>query len=175
MRLLCEAPDRTKLRGWRDRALLSVLASSGCRISEVITVTSTQIRSTAGSFFLEVVGKNRITHRVAPLSGEAFAAIESWLARRPVQSEYVFTTLPGNRPTTRPLDRSSAWRLVQRYARAVGLIGVSPHSFRRFVGTELARKDIRQAQKALGHANIETTAKHYILDELEGGLTDGLY
>jgi hypothetical protein len=49
------------------------------------------------------------------------------------------------------------------------------HSFRRFVGTQLARKDIRKAQKALGHNRIDTTANHYVLDELEEGLTDDLY
>jgi hypothetical protein len=37
------------------------------------------------------------------------------------------------------------------------------------------RRDIRQAHKALGHARIETTARHYIVDELEVGVTDGLY
>jgi len=56
-----------------------------------------------------------------------------------------------------------------------GAAALKPHDFRRFVGTELAKKDLRQAQKALGHSRIETTAKHYILDELEVGLTDGLY
>jgi integrase len=81
----------------------------------------------------------------------------------------------GQRPTPRPLDRSAAWRLVARTARHVGLQHVSPQSFRRFVGTELATRDIRQAQKALGHARIETTARHYVLDDLAGGLTDGLY
>ena len=48
-------------------------------------------------------------------------------------------------------------------------------SFRRFVGTQLARKNLRMAQKALGHKRLETTARHYILDELEPGLTDDLY
>jgi hypothetical protein len=43
------------------------------------------------------------------------------------------------------------------------------------VGTELAQRDIRLAQKALGHKRIETTARHYVLDELVGGLTDHLY
>ena len=38
-----------------------------------------------------------------------------------------------------------------------------------------ARRDVRPAQKALGHTRIETTAKHYVLDELEVGLTEGLY
>ena len=31
------------------------------------------------------------------------------------------------------------------------------------------------AQKALGHKRLETTARHYILDELQVGLTDDLF
>lgn len=38
-----------------------------------------------------------------------------------------------------------------------------------------ARRDLRQAQRALGHKRLETTVRHYVLDSLEGGLTDGLY
>ncbi|GHO67579.1 hypothetical protein KSC_064710 [Ktedonobacter sp. SOSP1-52] len=41
--------------------------------------------------------------------------------------------------------------------------------------TQLAKKDIRKAQLALGHKSIEVTAKHYVLDELEVGQTDSLY
>jgi len=73
------------------------------------------------------------------------------------------------------MSPTAVWQAVQRYAAAAGLRHVKPHDFRRFVGTELARTNIRQAQKALGHTRIETTAKHYVLDELEVGLTDGLY
>ncbi len=47
--------------------------------------------------------------------------------------------------------------------------------FRHFVGTQLAKRDIRKAQKALGHKRIDTTAQHYVLDELEEGLTADLY
>jgi integrase len=64
---------------------------------------------------------------------------------------------------------------VRKYARQCGLPAVKPHDFRRFVGTQLAKRDIRQAQKALGHKRLETTAQHYVLDELQVGLTDGLY
>jgi integrase/recombinase XerD len=179
MRQLCDAPDRNTLRGWRDRALLLTLASSGCRVSEVVSLKSAHIRSDAGSFFLEVLGKNQTAPRLAPLSHEAYSSVQAWLSRQGqgVESAYVFTSIPGTgtRPTVRPLDRFAAWRIVARYAAAVGLQHVSPHSFRRFVGTELAKRDIRQAQKALGHARIETTAQHYILDELAGGLTEGLF
>ena len=177
MRLLCEAPDRTTLLGWRDRALLHTLASSGCRVSEVVTLTTAQLASREGSFFLEVLGKNQTEPRTAPLSHEAYASIQAWLARRPVESAYGFTSFAGkgHRPTARPMHLSSAWRAVQKAAQRVGLAHVKPHDFRRFVGTELARRDIRLAQKALGHKRIETTARHYVLDELAGGLTDGLY
>ena len=80
---------------------------------------------------------------------------------------------PGTEPFR--IRRYLAQRLRRRYAHQLGLSHVSPHSVRRFVGTELAKRDIRQAQKALGHARIETTARHYVLDELAGGLTDGLF
>lgn len=177
MRLLCEAPDRTTVLGWRDRALLHTLATSGCRVSEVVTLTTAQLLSRDENFFLEVLGKNQTEHRTTPLSHEAYASIQAWLARRPVDSPYVFTSFAGQgqRPTARPMHLSAAWRAVQRYAARVGLTHVKPHDFRRFVGTELARHDIRLAQKALGHQRIETTARHYVLDELAGGLTDHLY
>lgn len=52
---------------------------------------------------------------------------------------------------------------------------IKPHDVRRFVGTQLAKRDIRTAQKALGHKHIDTTAWHYVLDELDVGLTDDLH
>lgn len=177
MRRLCDAPDPERLRGRRDLALLATLASSGCRVSEVVALTATHIVARTGRFVVQVLGKNQTQPREAPLSQEAYMLIEAWLARRPVESAAVFTSFAGRgvRPTATPMSTAAVWQAVQQYAAAVGLQHVKPHDFRRFVGTELAKKDLRQAQKALGHSRIETTAKHYILDELEVGLTDGLY
>jgi integrase len=96
---------------------------------------------------------------------------------RPVPSANIFTSWAGrgDRPNSTPLSEPAAWKLAQRYAAQVGIEHIKPHDFRRFVGTQLAKKDIRKAQKALGHKRIDTTAKHYVLDELEEGLTDDLY
>jgi len=77
--------------------------------------------------------------------------------------------------TLQPLSVSSAWRVVRKYALQCGLPHVKPHDFRRFVGTELAKRDLRQAQKALGHQRLETTVQHYVLDELQPGLTEDLF
>jgi integrase len=177
MRRLCEAPDAHTLRGLRDRALLATLASSGCRVSEVVALTTPQIVARRGRFVVQVRGKHQTAPREAPLSQEAYMLIEAWLARRPVASAAVCTSFAGRggRPSATPISTAAVWQAVQRYAAAVGLPPVTPHDFRRFVGTQLAKRNVRQAQKALGHAHIATTAKHYILDELELGLTDGLY
>lgn len=181
MRLICEAPSPTTLTGIRDRALLLTMASSGCRIEEVTTLTVSQIHKRGKGFILTVMGKNQIEEREAPLSNEAHDAIQAWIvARRRVTGDFdpaIFTGFQGRsqRPLSAAISPASAWKTVQKYAKAAGLAHVKPHDFRRFVGTQLAKVDIRKAQKALGHKSIETTARHYVLDELEPGLTDGLF
>lgn len=69
----------------------------------------------------------------------------------------------------------NVWCTVQGYADQVGLSHIKPHDVRRFVGTQLVKRDIRKAQKALGHKHIDTTARQYVLDELDVGLTDDLH
>ena len=180
MRQLCEAPPVDTLLGLRDRALLHTLASSGCRIAEVVTLTPAQLTPRDGAWFLQVLGKRQRQPREAPLSQEAAAALETWLAARAragVLATSIFTRFAagGARPTPLPLSVVSAWRAVRKYALQCGLPAVKPHDFRRFVGTQLAKRDLRQAQRALGHKRLETTVQHYVLDELQPGLTEGLY
>jgi integrase/recombinase XerD len=177
MRTVCDSPQTERLIGLRDTALLSTLASSGLRVSEVAGLKRQQIRSKGVGYVVLVRGKNDVEYREAPLSREAQTHIMTWLAARPVESDYIFTAFDGRgeRVTARPMSSVAVWRVVRKYADDAGLTAVKPHDFRRFVGTQLARTNLRMAQKALGHKRLETTARHYILDELEAGLTDGLY
>jgi site-specific recombinase XerD len=177
MRDVCDSPLGESLIGLRDIALLATLASSGLRVSELANLTIKNIKRKQKGYVVVVRGKNDVEPREAPLSIEAYNHIQSWLTARPVESPHVFTAFDGRgfRCTDRPLSAVAIWRCVRKYAGEAGLDAIKPHDFRRFVGTQLARKDIRQAQKALGHKRIETTARHYVLDELEVGLTDNLY
>ena len=128
-----------------------------------------------------IMGKNETEAGKRPLSAEAHTLIQQWLTARSaagVHSDHIFTGFTGRGsrgPRTTPIATVSAWEIVQRYALAAGVPYVKPHDFRRFVGTRLAREDIRLAQKALGHKRIETTAAHYVLDDLPLGKTDSLY
>lgn len=181
MRALVALPDPSTIKGLRDAALLHTLASSGIRLAEAARLQVEQVKPSSvngkNGWVLEVTGKTDETPREAPLSAEAKQAIDTWLARRPVASPYIFTAANGRGPrwTARPIAEENIEKLVQQYALRAGLAHVKPHDFRRFVGTQLAKQDIRKAQKALGHKSIETTARHYVLDQLEPGWTDHLY
>lgn len=177
MRTVCELPELERLIGLRDTALLATLASSGLRVSELVSLTRSQLRPKGKSYVVIVRGKNDVEPREAPLSREAYRHIHNWLEVRPIESDYIFTAFDGRgaRLSARPISPTATWNIVRKYANAAGLNDVKPHDFRRFVGTQLAKTNIRNAQKALGHKRLETTARHYILDELEAGLTDNLY
>lgn len=177
MRRICDAPDQSTLVGARDAALLATLASSGIRASEAATLFLGLVEKRGRGFIVRVRGKTDEDYRDAHLSAEAYRLINAWITRRPVYSPYVFTSFATRAaiPSIEPMSETAVWLIVQKYARQCGMEHIKPHDFRRFIGTQLAAKDIRKAQKALGHKNIETTARHYVLDDLEIGLTDNLY
>ena len=186
MRCILDKPDTTKLSGKRDAALLATLQSSGLRVSELVNLQVGNLVTTKGKrgqvayLLTGIMGKGQSEPRDAHISSEAYAKIMTWLDARPVMSMFIFTAMndgtAGNvtAPTTEPMTTVGAWKLIQRYAKRCGLEHISVHDFRRFVGTQLAADDIRKAQKALGHKDINTTARHYVLDSLEPGLTDDL-
>ncbi len=101
---------------------------------------------------LSVRGKNDREYREAPLSCEAYRLLMQWIARRPVVSEYVLTSFGdrGQRASTAPLSTVNMWCTVQGYADQVGLSHIKPHDFRRFVGTQLAKRDIRKHKRRWG-------------------------
>jgi integrase/recombinase XerD len=178
MKALTQAPGTDTLVGLRDTALIHTLASSGLRVSELASLTVPQIIKQGNGYTLNVRGKNDVEFREAHLSPTAYNAIVSWLEARHCDTEFIFTSFEGRgdtRATCKPMSEVGVWQTITKYAERVGLSNVKPHDLRRFVGTQLARVDIRKAQKALGHKRIDTTARHYVLDELEVGLTDNLY
>jgi len=186
MRAMLDIADTTRLVGLRDAAMLATLASSGLRVSELVSlqvgnIVTTKSKGGKVAYKLQgVMGKGQLQGRDAALSVEAYNRIMAWIDARPIVSQYIFTQInagtAGNvqEPTAAPITPEAAWKAIVKYAKRAGLEHVKPHDFRRFVGTQLAAKDIRQAQKALGHKDISTTARSYVLDDLEAGLTDNL-
>ena len=180
MRTLTQQPDLDRLIGLRDLALLHTFGN-GPRISEICSISRKRLYARGRGYVVEIMGKNKTEYREVPLTRETYAAIQAWLAARPVESPYIFTSFEGrgekdhHRLTDRPLTRQGAWYIIKHYVTKIGLVDVKPHDLRRLVGTELAKKDPRIGQLVLGHASIETFYKHYVLDELPEDATEGIY
>lgn len=172
MRRLIDATDDVRPVAVRlfHRALLLVLASSGMRVSEAISIRVENVEERGkGCVITGVLGKNKGEPRDVPISKEACVAIHKWLAQRKTACAYVFNADgAGDRFrefADKHIDRVSAGRVVKRYATAVGLRHVKSHDFRRYTATQLIKKaGIRVAQRQLGHKSIEMTARYEIDD-----------
>lgn len=185
MRQIVNQPDAATLKGLRDAALLHTLASSGVRVSEAASLTIGQVEWRTVMIdeqeytgpIITVQGKNDVLPRETVLSEEAYAAILDWRAACPVQTPYLFPAMSGRgqRWQTHPMSPQAVWQIAHDYAETAELKHIKPHDFRRFVGTQLSRQDLRKAQKVLGHKRIETLVQHYVLDQVEPGLTNHLY
>lgn len=147
----------------RDRALLELLYSTGCRVSEAAGLRLADLDLSKGS--ARVTGKGR-KERVVFLSEPAREALAAWLPFRTAKagkdSPWLFVNVRGGRLTTRGI----AW-LLDRRAAILGLgKRVSPHAFRHSFATHLVGRgaDIRVVQELLGHANISTTQVYTHVD-----------
>jgi site-specific recombinase XerD len=126
MRLLTEQPDRARLLGLRDLALLHTFGN-GPRISEICGITRNRVYARGRGYVVEVRGKNKTEYRAVPLTREAYTAIGAWLAARPVDSPYVFTSFAGrgekehHRLTAEPITRQGAWQVIKHYAAQIGV------------------------------------------------------
>jgi len=158
----------------RDRAVLETLYSTGCRISELVSLDLADVdlkNRTA-----RVLGKGA-RERNLFLGDAAVEALREYMGRRgfysrPVGSaprEEAHRALFINRRGGRVTDRGVRFILGEYLARANLGKHVTPHTFRHSFATHLLDRgaDIRAVQELLGHASLSTT-QVYTHVSLEG-------
>ena len=154
---LIEAPDATRLRGLRDRAMLSMTYAAGLRVSELVTLRLGDVDTSAG--VVAALGKGQ-KRRLVPLGEIALHHLDAYLqARRSKSTQSPDPTLFPS-PRGGPMTRQAFWKIVRRYARVAGVRGsVHPHQLRHSFATHLLTggADLRSVQAMLGHADISTT------------------
>jgi len=158
VRKLLAQPIATKPLGARDRAMLEILYASGLRVSELVTLQTTQVNFQGD--YLIIKGKGGKT-RAVPFGRWARERLSEYLnsGRRTLlkgrSSAYVFVTRSG-----KSLTRQGFWKLIRAYALAAGIDKrVTPHTLRHSFATHLLEggADLRSVQAMLGHADISTT------------------
>lgn len=168
-RLLAALP-RDGLRDLRDRALIHLLVSTGCRIAEACALDRGAVRPDG----FRVLGKGG-KHRTVYLTADAYAAVTDYLATRgPDPSPALFISvaradmphgraLPHNRLTT---DGARHALSALRHRFSVDPVRFAliddlrtPHAARHTAATTLLEAtdgDVRLVQEVLGHATLET-------------------
>lgn len=152
---LLVAPPEDEPSGCRDRALLELLYSTGCRVSELVALDEADLDLRRGVARLQ--GKGR-KERLGMLGGPAAAALRRWLAAKQnldLDRGPLFLNRSGGRLTDR-----SVRRILARSMRRAGLErAASPHTLRHSFATHLVARgaDLRTVQELLGHASLGTT------------------
>lgn len=152
MHRLLNQPLLSSKTGYRDKAILELLFSTGLRVSELVSLNRDQINFKTREF--GVVGKGGRA-RIVFLSVEASKYLDQYLVTRSDNEKALFVNKKWGRLTCRTIQR-----IVKGYvAKAKLPVDATPHTLRHSMATDLLREgaDIRSVQEILGHKNIATT------------------
>lgn len=146
----------------RDLALLTLLLGTGIRVSECVGLDISDVDFRNGGIRIHRKGGKEVT---VYFGVEVEDALKDYLDERnqmvPVEGHdnALFLSLQMKRMSVRSVEN-----LVKKYAKIVTpLKKITPHKLRSTYGTALYREtgDIYLVADVLGHADVNTTKKHY--------------
>lgn len=155
---LLSAPDTDTALGLRDRTMLEVLYAAGLRVTELVSLTLSQVNLRQG--LVRIIGKGN-KERLVPIGEEALGWLQRYLRdARPVllgetSSEVLF---PSQR--AQMMTRQTFWHRLRQVAIIAGVQKpLSPHTLRHAFATHLLNHgaDLRVVQLLLGHSDLSTT------------------
>lgn len=157
--------------GIRDKFILELLYSTGCRVSEAASISVSDVDFKDCS--IRVVGKGG-KERIVYLGSSAMESLGEYMPLRNIRADKEDTdalnALIINHRGRRITQRGIAL-IVEKYVRKSGITKkISPHSFRHSFATHLIDHgaDIRIVQEMLGHESLSTTQiyTHMGIDKL---------
>ncbi len=155
---LLNAPNLSEPVGLRDKAMLELSYACGLRVSELVSIKTTEV--SVSDSVVRVTGKGSKT-RLVPMGEEAADWISRYLKEARAEilqrrlSDALFVTNRGEAMT-----RQAFWYIIKRYALVADITKpMSPHVLRHAFATHLLNHgaDLRVVQMLLGHSDISTT------------------
>jgi site-specific recombinase XerD len=139
--------------GLRDRALVALLVSTGCRISEVLDLD----RADWGKKRLFVRGKGDV-ERTVVVTDRARAEVEAYLASRSDDCPALFISYSPGR--SRRLSVRGAEAICTRLGAGSAIAGLHPHRLRHTAGSIVQDEigDARLTAEFLGHHGLGSVA-----------------
>lgn len=154
---LLEEADGDSNKEIRDKAMLELLYATGIRVTELITLKTSDV-NTVLSY---IVCRDAHKERMIPFGTPAKNALVRYLDG--VRSEMVeddssdvlFANCSG-----KPMSRQGFWKIIKHYAKNAGITAdITPHTLRHSFAAHLVENgaDLKSVQEMLGHSDISTT------------------
>lgn len=143
----------------RDRAIISFLLSTGCRISEMVQLNRDDIDF--NNLECTVLGKGS-KERTVYLDSVTGMLLSDYLNQRSDGYPALFVGRGSERITP-----SGVRRMLSHLSEVANVEHVHPHKFRRTLATNLIRHGmpIQEVASILGHDKLDTTMEYIVLDK----------
>ena len=140
----------------RNRTVIDVLYSTGCRVSELCDINISDID--LDEKYLKLKGKGS-KQRIVPIGSMLYKNLLKYLNVRDTflqnREEPLFLSKSKNK-----LDRTAVFRIIKKTAKNISLqTDVHPHTLRHSAATHMLEGgcDLRTVQEFLGHSSVSTT------------------
>ena len=160
---LWQAPDRQRLKGKRDRALLALMLACGLRRHEVVALTLDHLQQREEHWaIVDLLGKGGHV-RTVPVPDWVRNQLGQWLAVAAIDRGRLFRRVSKAGTTWgEGMTEKAVWHIVKEAARCVGVPKLAPHDRRRTCARlcHAAGGELVQIQFLLGHISVQTTERY---------------
>lgn len=149
-KLFNQASLNAYLKTLRDKLLISTLASSGLRISELLKLTTNDVEEDGSIRVRQGKGNKDRYSFMDKRSREIYKEYASMLGERGIKRLFQFTY-------------RQAWNLIKSYVKKAGIAkNLRPHSFRHYFITTMGIKGMSDSDlsKFTGHKNVNVLNRY---------------
>jgi len=157
--LACCNRDNNAL-GIRDAAIISLMASTGLRRSEVVALNIENCDIKNGSLVVKKGKGDR--QRNAFIVVPAQKLILKWMKLRVSSKGALFTRIASGIPSDNKLSEQTIYNIIRTRSRQAEIKKCTPHDLRRTLVTRLLDTgvDINTVRQIVGHQDVNTTARY---------------
>ena len=160
---LWQAPDRQRLKGKRDRALLALMLACGLRRHEVVALTLDHLQQREEHWaIVDLLGKGGHV-RTVPVPDWVRNQLGQWLAAAAIDRGRLFRRVSKAGTTWgEGMTEKAVWHIVKEAALCVGVPKLAPHDLRRTCARlcHASGGELEQIQFLLGHISVQTTERY---------------
>jgi site-specific recombinase XerD len=130
---LWQAPDRERLKGKRDRALLAVLLSCGLRRHELAELTFSHLQQREGHWAIVDLSGKAGHVRTIPVPAWVYGLVDEWTKAAGIEAGRLFRRVSSaGRAWGQGVTEKAVWHVVKEFAAKIGVTKLAPHDLRRY-------------------------------------------